>query len=55
MEIILRELLGPTDLLEAQTLYIYKTIEVIIICENENLMLTAFQVMALCLKSFNNS
>ena len=37
-----KELLGPTDLSGAQNLCIYKTIEVVVVCEDENLMLVAF-------------
>ena len=51
----LRELLSLTDLLRAQTLYIHKTIEVIIVRKNENLMLAAFQVVVPYLKHFDNS
>ena len=54
-EMVSRELLGLTDLSGAQTLCIHETTEVIVICEDENLMLGAFQVMAPCLKDFDDS
>ena len=52
---VLREFLGSTNLLGAQTLCIYKTTEIVIICEDKNLMLAAFQIMTSCLEGFNNS
>ena len=51
---ILRELLGPTDLLEAQTLCIHEITEVIVVRKDKNLMLTAFQVVAPSFEYFNN-
>ena len=49
-----RELLGQTDLSEAQILCIHKTTEVIVVRKDENLMVIAFKVVALSLKCFNN-
>ena len=49
------ELLGPADLSGAQTLRIHKTIEVIIVRKDKNLMLTAFQIVTLCLECFDDS
>ena len=49
-----RELLGPADLSETQTLRIHETTEVIVVRKNENLMLTAFQIVTLCLEGFDN-
>ena len=52
---ILRELLGPTDLLGAQALCIHESTEVIVIRKDENLMLAAFQVVTPRLESFDDS
>ena len=52
---VLRELLGPTDLLGAQTFYIHKTTDVVVVCENKNLILAAFQVIAPWLKGFKDN
>ena len=43
---VLKKFLGLTDLLRGLTFYIYKKIEVIIICENKNLILIIFLVIA---------
>ena len=51
---VLKELLGLIDLLAAQTLCIYKTMKVIVICKDKNLMLVAFQVVVPSLEYFNN-
>ena len=50
-----RKLLGPTNFLGAQALYIHKTTEVIIIRKDKNLMLAAFQVMTPYFEGFDNS
>ena len=49
------ELLGLADLFEAQTLCIYETTKVIMVRKDENLMLSAFQIVTPHLKGFNNS
>ena len=41
-EIVSRELLGPTDLSEAQALCIYEMAEVIVVRKDENLMFATF-------------
>lgn len=55
LEIILRELLGLTDLTKAQALHFHKWSEVIIVNKDEKLIFTTFQVVALSVKSFNNN
>ena len=52
---VLRELLGPTDLLRAQTLSIDESTEVIVVRKGENLMLAIFYVVAPYYESFDNS
>ena len=52
---VLKELLGPADLSGAQTLCIHETTEVIVVCKDENLMLTAFQIVTPRLEDFDNS
>ena len=42
LEIVLKKFLGLIDLLRAQTLYIYKITEVIIVYEDKNFMLVTF-------------
>ena len=42
LEIVLKEFLGPTNLLRAQTLCIHETIEIILVYKDKNLMLIAF-------------
>lgn len=41
-KIVTNKLLGPTDLTKAPTFYIHKAMEVIMICEDENLIFAAF-------------
>ena len=50
-----RELLGPSDLFGAQTLYIYETTEIIMVRKDKNLVLAAFQVVPPGLESLDNS
>lgn len=52
---ILRELLGPTELARAQLFYIYELTKVIIVAKDKNLVFIAFQELVLCLESFNNN
>lgn len=54
-KVVLRELYGPTDLAEAETLTIYKLIEVVIVSKDKDLMFAAFQIMVSSLKDFNDS
>ena len=51
---ISRKLLGPVDLSGAQVLRIHKIIEVIMVRKDENLMLSAFQIVTLGLEGFND-
>lgn len=53
LEIVAREFLGPVDLARAQTFYISKLTEVIMINKDENLILTAFLVGVSSLKGLN--
>lgn len=55
LKVISKELLNPIKLWKAQVLYINKLSNVIIIYKSKNSMLTAFQVVFLFFKSFNNS
>ena len=43
------------DLSEAQTLRIHETTEVVMICEDENLILAAFQIVTPYFEGFDNS
>ncbi len=54
-KVVLRELLGPADLAEAQTLCIHELTEVVVISEDEDRVFAVFHVVALSLKGFNNS
>ena len=42
LKVITRELLGPTNLFGAQTLCIYESTEVIMVCKDEDFMLATF-------------
>ena len=53
-KVITRELLGPTDLSRAQALRIYELTEVIVVCEDKDLMLAAFQKVAPSLECLND-
>ena len=50
-----RELLSPADLSGAQAFCIHKTMEVIVVCKDENLIFAVLQVVALSLEYLNNS
>ena len=52
---ISKELLGPINLLKAQTFCIHEMTKVIVIYKDENLILAAFQVMMPCFEGFDNS
>ena len=52
---VLRELLGSTDLSGAQVLRIHELTEVMMVRKDENLMLAAFQIVTPRLKSFEDS
>ena len=53
-EIVSRELLGPADLSGAQALRIHETMEIIMVCKNEKLMLAAFQIVTPRLEGFDD-
>ena len=53
-KVITRELLGPTDLSGAQALRIHESTKVILVREDEDLMLAAFQVIAPSLECLND-
>ena len=50
-----KELLSQMDLSRAQTLYIYETIEIIVVYKDKNLMLATFQIMMPSFECFNNN
>ena len=52
---LLKKLLSLIDLLKAQTFYIHKILEIVIIYKNKNFILIAFQILMLTLKYFNNN
>ena len=52
---VLKKYLDPADLMRVQVFCIHELIEVIMVNKNENLIFAAFQVVALSLKSFNDS
>ena len=54
LKVVIREFLSPANLFGAQTFYVHKPIEVIIVDEYENLMFAVFQIVSLGLKSPSN-
>ena len=42
MKVIARELLGPTDLFGAQVFPIHEAAEVVVVCEDKNLVFASF-------------
>ena len=54
MEMVLRDFLGSADLSEAQTLCIHKTMEVVMICKDKNLIFEGFHVVAPSFEYFND-
>ncbi len=54
-KVILRKFLGLVDVVGAQTLYIYKLMEFVMVSKNKELIFAAFYIVAPFLKSFNNS
>ena len=54
LEVISRELLGPTDLTRAQAFCIHESTEVIMVNKDEDLIFTLFQIVALSFKGLNN-
>ena len=55
LKMITKDLLGLSDLLRAQILYIYESIEVFLVRKDEDLIFGAFQIVAPSLEDFNNS
>ena len=55
LEIISKEFLHPTNLFEAQTLCIYETTKIVMICKNMYLVLTTFKIVTLYFENFDNS
>ena len=55
LKMVLRELLGPIDLIRAQVFCIHELTELIMISKDKNLVFAAFHVMTSSLKGFNNS
>ena len=55
LEMVSKELLGPADLSGAQALRIHKTMEVIVVHKNKNLVLITFYIVPPGLESFDNS
>ncbi len=55
MKVVSRELLGLADLIRAQAFHIYKSTKVIMVSKDEDLVFTAFQIVAPSLEGFNNS
>ncbi len=55
LEVVLREFLGSAELTRAQTFYIHKLTEVIMVSKDKNFVFAFVQVVAPSLKGFNNS
>ena len=55
MKMVSGELLGLADLSGAQALYIHEAIKVVVVCEDEHFLLTAFQIVTPYFKGFDNS
>ena len=55
LEVVTREFLSPVDFFRAQTLYIYKPTEVVLVDKYEHFMLRLFQIVIPSLESLNNS
>ena len=55
LKMVSRELLGLADLSGAQSLCIHETTKVVLVCEDEYLVLTTFQLVMPCLQGFDNS
>ena len=55
LEVVTRELLGPSDLTRTEALCIYELTEVIVVSKDEDLVFTAFQVLVPSLKDLHNA
>ena len=54
-KVIAKELLGPTDLCGAQAFRIHEAAEVVVVCEDKNLVFANFQIVPPYFKCFNDS
>lgn len=54
LKMVMRKFLDPSNLLRAQTLYIYELTKIVVICEKINLILKTLQVVAPSFEGFNN-
>lgn len=54
MKLVVKELLGLTNLIRAQTLLIYELTQVIIVFKDENLVFIALSIVSQGFKSFKN-
>ena len=52
---VLGELLGPTNLFEAQAFHIDKATKIVVIYENKQFVFVAFKIMMSCFEGFDNS
>ena len=52
---VLEKFLGLANLSGIQTLYIYKAIKVVVICEDKHFVLATFQIITPYLKDFKDS
>ena len=52
---VIKKLLSLTNLMKAQTLYIYKLLKVVIVYKDKNLIFTIFYIVLLSFKGFNNT
>lgn len=55
LRMIPQQLLSPLDLSRTQVFDVYKMVEIVIICENKNLISAIFQLMSPDLEDPNNS
>lgn len=53
-EMVLKELLRPSNLFGAQAFHIYELKKVIVIFQNQNFVFVAFEVVPPSLEGFNN-
>ena len=53
-KMVLKKLLSPPDLTKAQTLCIYEPIKIVVVGQDEDFILAAFQIVFIGLKSLNN-
>ena len=53
-KVVTREFLSPADLSGAQTLCVHEPMEVVMVGKQQKVVLVAFQIVSLGLKSLNN-